>query len=259
MKLSANGMLPAGSVSVRGCQRRKRKFTLIELLIVISIIVILAGMLLPALNQAKSKARNTHCSGNIKTLLSGGFMYAAGFDDWWVPNYKFTGSPEEVQYGDCAYNSAFRSLIGQTQEGGYRVESLCPASDAVLNLSGQGQPFSDSPTAVIARSYVHAWVGSTADWRATVCFKLTRIVRPTAKAYWTDGLYSVFNFSGDKYFLAGEEMAAEGAVQMQAWRHSNGANTGYFDGHVNSMKRPQWQALSSPEQQNVFSNYYADR
>lgn len=99
-----------------------RRFTLVELLVVIGVISILSALLLPALSMARNSGKQVFCLNNMKQLALGFALYANQYDDTIVPG-RFGGFTASGESGKHAYD------VGNGYK--YRPRWYCQLGSAV--------------------------------------------------------------------------------------------------------------------------------
>jgi prepilin-type N-terminal cleavage/methylation domain-containing protein/prepilin-type processing-associated H-X9-DG protein len=199
-------------------KKHEQIFTLIELLVVIAIIAILASMLLPALNQAREKAKTIKCTGNLKQMGTGFALYAQDNEDIMMMAYA-TGYPYHWhRYGMSPY-LGYEPVTSGT---GKLPEILhCPSDLNFFNLSAAGTMNAGEPS--YGHNYIY--IGGSAG----TCHRITQIRKPSTTLVLADS-----GHEGEDTYSA--MLIAIGTGRKRIFeRHNGGANLMWVDGHTSKV------------------------
>jgi prepilin-type N-terminal cleavage/methylation domain-containing protein/prepilin-type processing-associated H-X9-DG protein len=244
-----------------GSRKQQIGFTLIELMVVISIISMLAAIMFPAFSAARAKARSTVCLSNIKQLGMALLLYADDYDEGFAPfDYKIDDEHWQYWYGlqtgtwpDFKYDLT----KGLLEEYKHNVAIMhCPGFDPTHPMYGRGLGYGynimiggnslmnrkpsrlaqlqrPSDTIVFADAALH-YDPASWDWPPKIVFdtwESTMIVPPSILQSW--------GYPSMEY-------------RFHDPRHFNRANVFFADGHAKSVHRTE---LDGSEDMWNITNY----
>lgn len=226
-------------IPINGGRKQTVHFTLIELLIVIAIIAILAGMLLPALNQARQMAFTTACRSNLKQYALGLASYTSENNEYLC--YGYDGySNSSGTFNHALYPYIFNrplKLDGYSNTKPVNVKLYqCPAAKYkhvyYTLMSSYGYNYSG----VISTSPTQRILGYKSSTENNPPTKTGQIKQPSAVFFFGDGRLNITStLWGDNPAYPNNAPGSDPS-EFVPWRHQKQVNILYGDGHAASRR-----------------------
>jgi len=206
------------------CKSSRNGFTLVELLVVISIIGLLVALLMPTLSQAREAAKNTQCTSNLRQIGLANHQYAASNKNFMVMSrdgYTFQGSAAGAFY-----------WFQQLQRDEFLTRNI-------QTVPGNALTCPTNPYRYNAALYVNyswsAFMGDAATFPTNVPSRvqLDRVVRPATILTTMDAQYDSVLAGVEQCRQSVQYTFLAAATSNNKPRiHPNFTNVLFVDGHV---------------------------
>jgi prepilin-type N-terminal cleavage/methylation domain-containing protein/prepilin-type processing-associated H-X9-DG protein len=223
--------------SAQVCTARKA-FTLIELLIVISIIALLAALLFPVFARVRENARRASCASNLKQIGLCFLQYAQDYDERLPASSRSAGStyvfPNGSTPADPSQYHAIWMHLAHPYAKNVQIFN-CPSARTTTYLGGFYWQDPDATGSAIISDYRAHYgyndsVGGAGGQAGVNARRLAAISQPVITPMVVDTDYYVSNPNN---VLADNSNPPLG-------RHLETCNIAFVDGHVKAFKAQQW-------------------
>jgi prepilin-type processing-associated H-X9-DG protein/prepilin-type N-terminal cleavage/methylation domain-containing protein len=247
----------------------KKAFSLVELLVVISIIALLMAILTPSVVGARRQANRVYCLNNLRQLVLAADSYAQNNNDYYpIAQYSWQDNASTT-YAYCwdftqiTENGQSKIVPGLLWEGD-TIEKVqqCPSfkgKDSITDSPYTGYNYNTSFIGHGQGEYVTgAYTGSVITNPTLPLFaivmpaKTMQVRKPVECALFGDGLWSggANKFMRSPWYWDGDyDMGIIRSGGTQGYRHNGYTNVAWCDGHVSSQKELYTQSTNSVRQQ----------